>query len=97
MSRTYSRAFIFAATDTTSNATARILHLLATHPEVQEKLRKEVLGARAEHGDLMYSELVALPFLDAVVRETLRLYYHSTTHPIHILNTRPTATHLWPW
>ena len=66
---------IFAAMDTTSNALARILHLLCLHPAVQDKLRAELVDARAAHGgeDLEYDELVALPYLDAVCRETLRL------------------------
>jgi len=65
---------IFAAHDTTSGALARILHLLALHPVEQAKLRKEVTDARAEHGDVPYDELVRLPYLDAVVRESMRLY-----------------------
>ncbi|RDB26333.1 hypothetical protein Hypma_006808 [Hypsizygus marmoreus] len=64
----------FAAMDTTSNALSRILHLLATHPKVQDKLRAEVKAAREQGGDLPYDEISSLPFLDAVCRETLRLY-----------------------
>jgi len=64
----------FAAMDTTSGALSRILYLLSTHPDVQEKLRQEIIEAREQHGDLAYDELVALPYLDAVCRETLRLY-----------------------
>ena len=72
---------IFAGSDTTSSATARVLHLLAERPEVQERLRKEVVDARdsyeERHGpgnrDLSFEELMALPFLDAVIRETLRM------------------------
>ncbi len=60
--------------DTTSNAMSRTLHLLAEHPNVQEKLRREVIQARAAvGGDLDYDQLHALPYLDAVCRETLRL------------------------
>ncbi|KAI0091833.1 cytochrome P450 [Irpex rosettiformis] len=63
----------FAATDTTSSALARILHLLAQHPETQDKLREEIKAAR--HGnDIPYDQLVELPYLDAICRETLRLY-----------------------
>ncbi|KAF9002260.1 cytochrome P450 [Cyathus striatus] len=64
----------FAAMDTTSNALSRILHLLSLHPEVQEKLHQEVRQAFAKHGDLAYDELESLSYLDAVCRETLRLY-----------------------
>jgi cytochrome P450 len=61
--------------DTTSNALSRIFHLLANHPEVQDKLRQEITDARQTNGgqDFSYDELVSLPFLDAVCRETLRL------------------------
>lgn len=59
--------------DTTSNALARILHLLSINPEVQDKLRDEISKARREGGDLDYETLFSLPYLDAVLRETLRV------------------------
>ncbi|KAJ7201862.1 cytochrome P450 [Mycena pura] len=61
----------FAATDTTSSALDRIVHTLAMHPDVQEMLREEVVAA-PEHLD--YEGLMGLPYLDAVVREVLRLH-----------------------
>ncbi|KAG6893218.1 hypothetical protein C0992_010845 [Termitomyces sp. T32_za158] len=40
----------------------------------QERLRSEVIKARKFHnGDIPYDDLVSLPFMDAVCRETLRL------------------------
>lgn len=63
---------VFAAHDTTSNALARLLHLLALNPEVQSKLRAEVTKGRLK-GDLDYDDLMGLPYMDAVVRETMRL------------------------
>lgn len=63
---------MFAATDTTSNALSRILHLLTTHQDVQDKLRSEILEA-GQGQDIPYDQLVDLPYLDAVCRETLRL------------------------
>jgi cytochrome P450 len=59
--------------DTTSNALARILHLLSTNPDVQDKLRDEICNARKEGGDLDYEALSSLPYLDAVMKETLRV------------------------
>ena len=58
---------IVAAMDTISNALSRVLHLLATYPEVQEKLCQEITHAlRNNHGqDLSYDEHVSLPFLNA--------------------------------
>ncbi|KAH9890482.1 cytochrome P450 [Cubamyces lactineus] len=69
---------VMAAMDTTSNALSRILHQLAKHPDVQEKLREEVFLARDDGTgklrDLDYDEVMELPYLDAVCRETLRRY-----------------------
>ncbi|KAH9930173.1 cytochrome P450 [Amylocystis lapponica] len=64
---------LFAATDTTSNALSRILDVLVQHPDAQEQLRKEILDA-SQGSELSYDELMQLPYLDAVCRETLRLY-----------------------
>ncbi|OJT06838.1 Cytochrome P450 3A9 [Trametes pubescens] len=70
--------FIVAAMDTTSNALSMALSLLAKHPNVQEKLRKEILEA-SNGEDLDHDTLVSLPYLDSVCRETLRLHAPVTT------------------
>jgi cytochrome P450 len=58
-----------------SGALARTLHLLAQHPDVQEKLRAEVQEAHQGFGkDLDYDQLNSLTYLDAVCRESLRLH-----------------------
>ena len=61
--------------DTTTNALCRILELLAAHPTMQDKVRHEILDRLEKNGgeDFDYDELVSLPVLDAVCRETLRL------------------------
>lgn len=64
---------MFAATDTTSNALARIFHLLAEHQDVQDKMRAEILEASPDGEDIPYDQIVELPYMDAVCRETLRL------------------------
>jgi len=64
---------VSAATDTTSNALSRILWVLSEHQDVQERLRAEIREARNGE-DISYDKLVRLPYLDAVCRETLRLY-----------------------
>ena len=53
---------------------SRVLYLLSLHKDVQAKLREEVTAARKLHGDLDYETLMGLPYLDAICRETLRLY-----------------------
>ena len=68
--------------DTTSNATARLLHLLALNPDVQKRLRAEIVEAQAGE-EIGYDRLNDLPFLDSVCRETLRLcvsYMHPSTN-----------------
>ena len=70
-----SRTFILAGMDTTSHALSRILHLIAQNPSVQDKLRNELQTATAGGtADLDYDGLMNLPYLDAVCRETLRVY-----------------------
>ncbi|KAM5545452.1 hypothetical protein V8D89_000490 [Ganoderma adspersum] len=71
--------FILAGMDTTSNALSRILHLLSLNPSVQERLRAEIVEAQGEAGSnidshIPYDDLVKLPYLDAVCRETLRMH-----------------------
>ncbi|KAJ3544585.1 hypothetical protein NMY22_g2729 [Coprinellus aureogranulatus] len=73
---------VFAATDTTSNAVSRILWLLASKQDVQDKLRNEIREAKQRFGvEPGYEELMALPYLDAVIRETLRIYAPAPTIP----------------
>ncbi|OJA10045.1 hypothetical protein AZE42_07690 [Rhizopogon vesiculosus] len=80
---------IFAGLETTTAAVGRTLYMLAKHPHIQERLRAEISDAviayqssdvysHANDGSgsvrLSYDALMSLPLLDAVVRETLRLY-----------------------
>lgn len=63
---------VFAAMDTTSNALSHILYLLAHHQDVQNKARQELVDI-SDGRDLTYDQLVDLPYLDAICRETLRV------------------------
>ncbi|KAI0053486.1 cytochrome P450 [Auriscalpium vulgare] len=66
---------ILAATNTTSSALSRILYTLAQNPEAQDRLRSELTETRGEADEpLDYDQLVELPYLEAVCRETLRLH-----------------------
>ena len=58
--------------ETTSAATTWGLFALTQNPEVQDKLRQELLAVGTDNPTM--DELNALPYLDAVVRETLRLH-----------------------
>src|SRR3712207_3354971 len=64
-----------AGHETTANALAWALYLLATHPEAEERLREElgeVLGAG--RGVPTLEDLPGLAYTKMVVDETLRLY-----------------------
>ncbi|KAL0574781.1 hypothetical protein V5O48_007173 [Marasmius crinis-equi] len=63
--------FLAAGHDTTSNSATLALYLLCTHPQVQSKLRTELLSVPTDSPSM--EELNALPYLDAVVREALRV------------------------
>ncbi|KAF8060722.1 cytochrome P450 [Lyophyllum atratum] len=72
---------IFGAQDTTSSALSRILYLLSIHPAIQASVRDEVrakLREKRAEGDLSdrlgYDDVMSLPLLNAVIKETLRLY-----------------------
>jgi cytochrome P450 len=64
--------FLTAGTGTTSTSTSRAIFLLTQYPDVQRKLRDELLAVSSDMPSM--DELQSLPFLDAVTRETLRLH-----------------------
>ncbi|KAF8131022.1 cytochrome P450 [Boletus edulis] len=64
--------FLVAGHETTSTATTWALFAMTNTPETQMKLREELLSVDTETPSM--DELMALPYLDAVVRETLRVH-----------------------
>ncbi|EJD01989.1 cytochrome P450 [Fomitiporia mediterranea MF3/22] len=72
--------FLVAGHETTSNALAFALFSVAQRPDLQSRLRSEVRGIPTDSpsADDLSSE--KLPFLEAVVRETLRV--HATVSSI---------------
>ena len=66
---------VLAGMDTTANTLARVLQLLAEHPNVQDRLREEILETIESEGSstVDFDKLMELPYMDAVCRETLRL------------------------
>ncbi|OJA18829.1 hypothetical protein AZE42_00859 [Rhizopogon vesiculosus] len=74
--------FLFAGSDSTALAMSWCIHLLSLHPDVQGRLRNELgslsscasTSSSTVHSAQSHAEAIeGLPFLDAVVRETLRL------------------------
>ncbi|MFE3558489.1 cytochrome P450 [Streptomyces sp. NPDC059193] len=65
--------FLLAGHETTATSLGFALHLLARHPEEQERAREEigrVLGDRTPEA----ADLERLPYLTQVLKETMRLY-----------------------
>ncbi|KAK0703642.1 cytochrome P450 [Lasiosphaeria miniovina] len=64
----------FAAVDSTGNTAAYTLYRLACVPEWQQRLRREIRASGAKEKGFQYQSLQALPVLNAVLVETLRLH-----------------------
>ncbi|KAK8774588.1 hypothetical protein V5799_010879 [Amblyomma americanum] len=73
---TSSSAVVFVGGfETTSTSLSYITYVLAKYPEVQERVREEVLEALSDSGSLDYETITRkLKYLGQVVDETLRLY-----------------------
>lgn len=63
-------AFFIGGYETTSTTLSYCSYLLATNPEVQEKLFEEV----SKHKELNYESIEDLSFLECCINETLRLF-----------------------
>ncbi|KAJ7818615.1 cytochrome P450 [Mycena olivaceomarginata] len=67
---------VWAGFETTSGTLHLILHDLALHPDIQTKLRDEILAADSSEVDA----IEALPYLDAVTREGVRDTHRVAAH-----------------
>ncbi|CAE6529926.1 unnamed protein product [Rhizoctonia solani] len=81
--------FITAGHETTSTSTTWALYVLTKHPEVQRKLRQELLESRLGDEPSM-SDLDKLPYLDKFVKECLRVHpavpstVREAAHEVHV-------------
>ena len=66
--------FVFAATDTTGTTMTFALYRLASIPELQDRLRSELVAADVRGSGYGFQTIQSLPVLNGVVMETLRLY-----------------------
>lgn len=67
-------ALVAAANVTTSRSLTRVVHMLTQREDWQDRVRAEILAAKAVAGELNFDQLDALPLLDALIRETMRCY-----------------------
>ena len=65
-------SFLLAGHETTATASTWALYALSQKPDIQQKLREELFSISTDTPTM--DELNSLPYLDAVVRETLRLH-----------------------
>ncbi|KAJ7485126.1 cytochrome P450 [Mycena galericulata] len=65
-------SFVVAGHENTSSGTAWTLHQLTLHPGIQTKLREELLEVPSDTPS--FDQLNALPYLENVIRETMRLH-----------------------
>jgi cytochrome P450 len=72
---------LMAAHDTTTIALTAVGYQLARHPPWQERVRAEVLAL--DRGHLQMTDLDALPTVDLVLKESMRLL-----SPVHVLARR---------
>lgn len=65
---------LIAGYETTSNTLTLVTHMLVNYPEIQEKVRREILSVIEQDEEITYSTVQKLPYLNCVVSETMRLY-----------------------
>ncbi|XP_054848337.1 cytochrome P450 3A9-like [Eublepharis macularius] len=66
--------FIFAGYEPSSNSLGYTAYLLATHPDVQQKLHDEIDTILPNKAPLTYDAIMKLEYLDMVINESQRLY-----------------------
>ena len=65
--------FFMAGTDTTSNYLQGMIYLIAQHPEVEKKLRKEI-NERMTEEDYSFDNLKNFHYIDWIQKETTRFF-----------------------
>lgn len=75
--------FFIAGYETSTNTMHFLANQLATHPDLQEKLRQEIFDVLEKHdGEITYETISDMKYLEMCINETLRMY------PIVPENTR---------
>ncbi|XP_036604529.1 cytochrome P450 3A24-like [Trichosurus vulpecula] len=66
--------FILAGYETSSSVLSFLFYNLATHPEIQQKLQKEIDAVLPNKEAVTYDALAQIEYLDMVIHETLRMF-----------------------
>ena len=67
------KILFIAGHETSANAMTFTLHLLANHPEVQQKVYEELMAIASETDDVV-EQLQKMTYTNAVINESMRLY-----------------------
>ncbi len=67
------KILFIAGHETTANALTFTLHLLANHPEIQQKVLAEILEIESQTDDVV-EQLQKMSYINAVINESMRLY-----------------------
>jgi cytochrome P450 len=65
---------ITAGSDTTATTATYVAFELAMNPDIQGKVRRELIEAFPDPDQIDLVKLLKLPYLDAVIKETMRLF-----------------------
>ena len=66
--------FMLAGYDTSSNILSLTCYQFAIYPEIQEKVAGEISRVCQSPDGTTYDEIKDMPYLEACINETLRLY-----------------------
>jgi len=77
--------FFLAGYETTASTLSFCTYELALNPDIQQKLYEEIMSSLNSDGIVPYDTLAKMPYLDAVISETLRKY------PPALILTRETS------
>ncbi|MES2411316.1 MAG: cytochrome P450 [Bacteroidota bacterium] len=67
------KILFIAGHETTANALTFAFHLLANHPEIQQKVLEEILEIEKQTNDIV-EQLQKMTYINAVINESMRLY-----------------------
>ncbi|KAL4804321.1 cytochrome P450 [Aspergillus unguis] len=84
--RSEAEIFLAAGTDSTATAMTSMTYFLLQVPKTLENLQKEIRETFSSHSEINESSTLKLPYLNAVIEETLRLV---PPLPINIPRTSP--------
>ncbi|XP_049523138.1 cytochrome P450 3A11 [Dermacentor silvarum] len=66
--------YLIAGLEATPNTMGLTLHLLALHPEIQERLQAEISEVLQKDGKFTSKNVMEMPYMDMVLNESMRFY-----------------------